>query len=478
MTWETVIGLEVHVQLATESKLFSGGSTRYGQTPNSQACAIDLGMPGVLPVLNREAVDMAIRFGTAVDATITQKTSFARKNYFYPDLPKGYQISQHHGPIVVGGEITIELADGTSKAIVLERAHLEEDAGKALHDEFHGQTGVDLNRAGIPLIEIVSTPCMSSSEEAVAYLKTLHSLVRCLGISDANMQEGSFRCDCNVSVRRKGEPLGTRTETKNVNSFRYVEKAIHYEVQRQIALLEAGGEVDQETLLFDPDTGETRMMRSKEDANDYRYFPCPDLLPVNIDSAHIGSIRKGLPELPWQTRDRLQKTHQLSRYDATILTSQSAISHYFEAVIAHNITPKLAANWISGELMGMINKCGLEFQEVPIDAERFSKLLQRIEDGTISGKIAKTIFESMWESQDAADAIIEAKGLKQISDSSAIDRIIQEVLEANPGQLEQYRLGKDKLFGFFVGQVMKVSQGKANPQQVNTLLKKALDGKA
>ncbi len=475
MTWETVIGLEVHVQLATASKLFSGASTTFGQAPNSQACAIDLGLPGVLPVLNRKAVDMAIRFGTAIGADITQKTLFARKNYFYPDLPKGYQISQHHGPIVDGGSLDIELKDGSSKTIAIERAHLEEDAGKSLHDDFQGQTGIDLNRAGVPLLEIVSSPSMGSSEEAVAYLKTLHSLVRCLGISDANMQEGSFRCDCNVSVRHQGQPLGTRTETKNVNSFKFVEKAIQYEVQRQITLIESGGKVDQETRLFDPSTGETRVMRSKEDANDYRYFPCPDLLPVHIDDGYIEDIRANLPELPWQTRDRLQKAHQLSRYDATVLTSQTAIGQYFEAIIGYGVTPKLAANWITGELMGMLNKNNLEFQDTPIDAKRFAPLLQRIEDGTISGKIAKNIFETMWNGTDTVDVIIEAKGLKQISDEDAIKAIIQQVLDENSGQLEQYRSGKDKLFGFFIGQVMKLTQGKANPQQLNGLLKKALD---
>lgn len=475
MRWQTVIGLEVHVQLATDSKIFSGASSHYGQAPNSQACPIDLGMPGMLPVLNRRAVDMAVLFGLSIQADIGRESVFARKHYFYPDLPKGYQTSQHTQPIVESGVLEITLPDGSNKLIGIERAHLEEDAGKSMHQFFKGYTGIDLNRAGTPLLEIVSRPDMRSAEEAVAYLKTLHALVRCLGISDGNMQEGSFRCDCNVSVMPEGsDTLGTRTESKNINSFRFVEKAIHHEAARQIELLESGQTVRQETRLFDPSTGTTRSMRSKEDATDYRYFPDPDLLPVHISNDQIKSIAASMPELPWEKKARFQKEHQLNAYDAHVLTSQPTLSTFFEEVIAHGITPKLTANWISSELLGHLNKHHCDITDCPITAVRFAGLLARIEDNTISGKIAKTVFEAMWTSDHSADDIIEQQGLKQISDTGELEAIIQQVLTDNPTQCEQYRSGKDKLFGFFVGQVMKVTQGKANPEQVNALLKKAL----
>ena len=477
MQWETVIGLEIHTQLATRSKIFSGASTTYGAEPNTQACAVDLGLPGVLPVLNGEVVRMAAMFGLATHSSVAPRSVFARKNYFYPDLPKGYQISQFELPIVHDGWIDIDLEDGSTRRIGITRAHLEEDAGKSLHEDFHGMTGIDLNRAGTPLLEIVSEPDMRSAKEAIAYMKKIHTLVRYLGISDGNMQEGSFRCDANVSVRPKGQAqFGTRTELKNINSFRFVEQAINYEVQRQIAVIEGGGEVVQETRLFDPNKGETRPMRSKEEANDYRYFPDPDLLPVEIDQGFIDAVSDSLPELPDAKRDRFSSEYGLSAYDAGVLTASRELADYFEAVVvAGGGQGKLSANWVMGEFSGALNKAGLEIADSPVSAEDLGGLLQRIEDGTISGKIAKQVFEAMWNGEGTADAIIEQKGLKQISDSSAIESIIQEVLDNSPKQIEQYRGGQQKVFGYFVGQVMKATQGKANPKQVNELLRKKLD---
>ena len=476
MQWETVIGLEVHAQLATRSKIFSGASTAYGAAPNTQACAIDLGLPGVLPVLNKEAVRMAVKFGLAIGANIPPRSIFARKNYFYPDLPKGYQISQYEQPIVERGYLDIELEDGSSKRIGITRAHLEEDAGKSLHEDYHNMSGIDLNRAGTPLLEIVSEPDMRSAKEAVAYLKTLHALVRYLEICDGNMQEGSFRCDANVSVRLKGESkLGTRAELKNLNSFRFVERAIDYEVSRQIDLLESGGEVVQETRLYDAERDETRSMRSKEEANDYRYFPDPDLLPVDIEPALLDAVRAGLPELPAAKKQRFCSQYGLSAPDAAQLTAGRETADYYEAVVAASgAEPKLAANWVNVELAGALNKTGLDIQNSPVSAEALGALLKRIADNTISGKIAKDVFEAMWTGEGGPDQIIEQRGLKQITDTGAIESIIDRILADNPGQVEQYRAGKDKVFGFFVGQVMKATQGKANPGQVNKLLKDRL----
>ena len=476
--WETVIGLEIHAQLATRSKIFSGAATAYGAAPNSQACLVDLGYPGVLPVLNAEAVRMAVRFGLAIDARIARQSVFARKNYFYPDLPKGYQISQYELPIVATGAIEIVLEDGTVKRIGVTRAHLEEDAGKSLHEGLGALTGIDLNRAGTPLIEIVSEPELRSAKEAVAYMKKVHTLVRYLEICDGNMQEGSFRCDANVSVRPVGtEKFGTRAEIKNINSFRYVEKAIQYEVARQIELIESGGKVIQETRLWDPDKGETRSMRSKEEANDYRYFPDPDLLPVEIDEAYIEAVRAALPELPDAKAARFVCEYGLSAYDALVLTASRDLADYYEAVVrAVPAQPKLAANWVMGELSAALNKDGLEIDSGRLSAERLAGLLARIADETISGKIAKDVFEAMWASGESADALIEAKGLKQITDTGAIEQAIEAVMAKNPAQLAEFRAGKDKLFGFFVGQVMKATQGKANPAQLNELLKKKLPG--
>ena len=476
--WETVIGLEIHAQLATRSKIFSGAATAYGAAPNSQACLVDLGYPGVLPVLNAEAVRMAVRFGLAIDARITRQSVFARKNYFYPDLPKGYQISQYELPIVATGAIEIVLEDGTVKRIGVTRAHLEEDAGKSLHEGLGALTGIDLNRAGTPLIEIVSEPELRSAKEAVAYMKKVHTLVRYLEICDGNMQEGSFRCDANVSVRPVGtEKFGTRAEIKNINSFRYVEKAIQYEVARQIELIESGGKVVQETRLWDPDKGETRSMRSKEEANDYRYFPDPDLLPLEIDEAYIEAVRAALPELPDAKAARFVSEYGLSAYDALVLTASRDLADYYEAVVrAVPTQPKLAANWVMGELSAALNKDGLEIDSGRLSAEGLAGLLARIADETISGKIAKDVFEAMWASGESADALIEAKGLKQITDTGAIEQAIDAVMAKNPAQLAEFRAGKDKLFGFFVGQVMKATQGKANPAQLNELLKKKLPG--
>ncbi|MGB5438881.1 MAG: Asp-tRNA(Asn)/Glu-tRNA(Gln) amidotransferase subunit GatB [Gammaproteobacteria bacterium] len=477
MQWETVIGLEIHTQLATRSKIFSAASTKYGAEPNTQACAVDLGLPGVLPVLNAEVVRMAASFGLATHSTVASRCVFARKNYFYPDLPKGYQISQFELPIVHHGYLDIELEDGTTKRVGITRAHLEEDAGKSLHESFHGMTGIDLNRAGTPLLEIVSEPELSSAKEAVAYMKKIHSLVRYLGISDGNMQEGSFRCDANVSVRPRGQAeFGTRAEIKNINSFRFVEQAINHEVERQIMLLEGGGSVVQETRLYDPDKHETRPMRSKEEANDYRYFPDPDLLPVELDAAFIEAVRLSLPELPDARKQRFVSDYGLSVYDAGVLTASREMADYFEAVVKRaGGQGKLAANWVMGELSGALNRSDTGIAHSPVTAEALGDMLLRIEDGTISGKIAKQVFEAMWQGEGTADEVIERQGLKQISDSSAIEGIIQEVLDKSPQQIEQYRNGQVKLFGYFVGQVMQATQGKANPKQVNELLRKKLD---
>jgi len=477
MEWETVIGLEIHTQLATHSKIFSAASTTYGAEPNTQACAVDLGMPGVLPVLNAEVVRMAAMFGLATHSTVAPRSVFARKNYFYPDLPKGYQISQFELPIVHDGYLDIDLEDGSSKRIGITRAHLEEDAGKSLHEDFHGMTGIDLNRAGTPLLEIVSEPDMRSAKEAVAYMKKIHALVRYLGISDGNMQEGSFRCDANVSIRPRGAAeFGTRTELKNINSFRFVEQAINYEVERQVMLLEGGGRVVQETRLFDPDRYETRPMRSKEEANDYRYFPDPDLLPVELDAAFIEAVRQTLPELPDARRARLASEHGLSDYDAGVLTASRELADFYEAAVtACGGHGKLTANWVMGEFSGALNRDGREVADSPVSPAALGGLLQRIEDGTLSGKLAKQVFEAMWNGAGSADAIIEQQGLQQISDSSELEAIIRKVLDSSQKQVEQYRGGQQKVFGYFVGQVMKATQGKANPKQVNELLRKFLD---
>lgn len=475
MEWETVIGLEIHAQLATRSKIFSGASTAYGATPNTQACAVDLGLPGVLPVLNKEVVRMAAMFGLATNSTVAPRSVFARKNYFYPDLPKGYQISQYELPIVHDGHLDITLEDGTVKRIGITRAHLEEDAGKSLHEDFHGMTGIDLNRAGTPLLEIVSEPDLRSAKEAVAYMKTLHSLVRYLGICDGNMQEGSFRCDANVSVRPRGEEkFGTRAEIKNINSFRFVERAINHEIERQIDLIEGGGAVVQETRLYDPDKDETRSMRTKEEANDYRYFPDPDLLPVELDPAFIEDVRRSLPELPAQKRERFENDYGLSAYDADVLTASRTLADYFEQVAQGSGDAKLAANWVMGDLSGALNKANLDIDESPVSADQLGGMLARIRDNTISGKIAKEVFEAMWNGEGDADAIIQSRGLKQISGADALKPVVEQVIADNPGQVEQYRSGKDKLLGFFVGQVMKATQGQANPAEVNKLIKELL----
>ncbi len=481
MQWETVIGLEIHVQLATNSKIFSAASTAYGAEPNTQACAVDLGLPGVLPVLNKEAVRMAAMFGLAVGAKVAERSVFARKNYFYPDSPKGYQISQFELPIVEHGTLEIVLGDGEHKTIGITRAHLEEDAGKSLHEEFPDSTGIDLNRCGTPLIEIVSEPDMRSAEEAVAYMKKIHSIVRYLGISDGNMQEGSFRCDANVSMRPKGqEEFGTRTETKNLNSFRFVERAIHYEIERQIDVLEDGGKIVQETRLYDANKDETRPMRSKEEANDYRYFPDPDLLPVVVEPEFIEELRKQLPELPAEKIVRFKQDYDLSEYDAENLVISKETAEYFEEIVknsnaqAQSKLYKLAANWVLGDLSAALNQDDVEISSSPVSASMLAGLLDRIEDNTISSKIAKEVFQAMWAGEGDVDAIIEAKGLKQITDSGEIEALVEQVVNDNPGQVEQYKSGKDKVFGFFVGQVMKLSKGKANPQQVNDLLKDKL----
>ncbi len=475
MVWETVIGLEIHSQLSTKSKIFSGASTSFGAEPNTQACAVDLGLPGVLPVLNKEAVMMALRFGLAVNAKINQHSIFARKNYFYPDLPKGYQISQFEIPIVGQGEIEISIAEGDTKMIGITRAHLEEDAGKSIHDMYKDFTAIDLNRAGTPLLEIVSEPDMSNAKEAVAYAKKIHALVQYIGICDGNMQEGSFRCDANVSIRKKGaKELGTRAELKNINSFKFLEKAINLEVERQQDVLEDGEKVVQETRLYDDMKNETRSMRSKEEANDYRYFPDPDLLPVDIDDALLSQIRTTLPELPTEKKSRYISEFGLNSYDAENLTSQKAFADFFESMLYEKAEAKLSANWIMGELSAALNKNQMNIKDSPISAKELSGLVKRITDETISGKIAKDVFMTMWECQRSADEIIESQGLKQMTDIAAIEPIIDKVIANNSTQVEQYRAGNKKLLGFFVGQVMKETQGKANPKQVNQLLNEKL----
>ncbi|MBT4328299.1 MAG: Asp-tRNA(Asn)/Glu-tRNA(Gln) amidotransferase subunit GatB [Gammaproteobacteria bacterium] len=476
MEWEIVIGLEIHAQLATKTKIFSPAATAFGAEPNTQACAIDLGMPGVLPVLNREVVRMATKFGLAIDAEVAHHSVFARKNYFYPDLPKGYQISQFELPIVGKGVLEIDLEDGSSKTIGVTRAHLEEDAGKSLHEDYHGMSGIDLNRAGTPLLEIVSEPDIRSSAEAVAYAKKIHSLVQYLEICDGNMQEGSFRMDVNISLRPVGqEAYGTRAEIKNLNSFRFMEKAIAYEFDRQMDILEEGGKVVQETRLFDVDKGETRSMRSKEEANDYRYFPDPDLLPVVLDEVYIESVRKELPELPNEKKHRFITHLGLSSYDASVLTGSREMAAYFEAVAeAAGGENKQAANWVMGELSAALNKAGTALADSPVTAGMLGGMIKRIADKTISGKIAKQVFEAMWSGEGSADNVIEKRGLKQITDNAAIESMIDAVIAANPAQAEQYRAGKEQLLGFFVGQVMKVSKGQANPGQVNQILREKL----
>jgi len=479
MKWETVIGLETHAQLSTVSKIFSGAATAFGAAPNTQASAVDIALPGVLPVLNRGAVERAIRFGLAVGGTINARSVFARKNYFYPDLPKGYQISQYEIPVVAGGEVAIISPTRGDIRVRLTRAHLEEDAGKSLHEDFHGMTGIDLNRAGTPLLEIVSEPEMRSSDEAVAYAKALHGLVRWIGICDGNMQEGSFRCDANVSVRRPGEPLGTRCEIKNLNSFRFMQEAIEFEVRRQIELLEEGGTVVQETRLYDPDKRETRSMRSKEDAQDYRYFPDPDLPPLVIGQDWIDRARAAMPELPEAMKARFAHDYGLPAADAAMLTSNRELAGYFEAAAAATGgEAKIVANWVLGEVSAALNKAELDFAHSPVSAAQLAGLLKRIADGTISGKIAKDVFDEMWvgeaQGEQAADAIIAAKGLRQISDEGAIEKIVADALAANPAIVAEYRAGREKAFNSLVGKVMAASKGKANPAQVNAILRKKL----
>ena len=475
MEWETVIGLEIHAQLNTKSKIFSAAATKYGAEPNSQACAVDLGLPGVLPVLNKEVVSKAVKFGLAVDAHINQRNVFDRKNYFYPDLPKGYQISQLDWPIVGEGEIEITLGD-TTKVVGITRAHLEEDAGKSIHDLYDDYTAVDLNRAGTPLLEIVSDPDMRSAKEAVAYAKKIHALVQYLEICDGNMQEGSFRCDANVSIRPMGqEKLGTRAELKNINSFKFLERAINLEVERQQDILEEGGKVAQETRLYDAVKHETRSMRSKEEANDYRYFPDPDLLPVEISDELMAQIKQELPELPQEKKARFITEFGLSEYDADVLTSQKPMADYFEKMIVNNTNhAKLCANWIMGELSASLNKHQLELVDAPITADDLSLLVNRIGDDTISGKIAKDVFKAMWDGEGSADEIIEAQGLKQMSDTGAIEAIVDEIIANNAPQVAQFKSGNEKILGFFVGQAMKATQGKANPKLLNEMLRKKL----
>ena len=477
MQWEMVIGLEVHAQLSTQSKIFSGASIAYGAMPNTQACEVDLALPGVLPVLNKSAVERAIKLGLAVGAKINSPSIFARKNYFYPDLPKGYQISQYELPVVEGGCLKIQI-DEIEKTVRLTRAHLEEDAGKSLHKDFHGMTGIDLNRAGTPLLEIVSEPDMRSSAEAVVYAKTLHSLVRWIGICDGNMQEGSFRCDANVSVRPIGSTeLGTRCEIKNLNSFRFLEKAIEFEAGRQIEILQDGGVVRQETRLYDADSDETRSMRSKEEAHDYRYFPDPDLMPLEVSEEWINQIKRTMPELPEARRNRYISAFDLPDYDATVLTATREIADFFESVVKQlPAQAKLCANWIMGEVSGRLNKEGIEVSDCPINPAQLAGMLVRVSDSTISGKTAKDVFDSMWrgEHDGNADTIIEKKGLKQISDSNEIEKLIDEILIANTQQVADYRNGKEKAFNSLVGQVMKATRGKANPAQVNAILKQKL----
>jgi len=482
MTWEVVIGLETHAQLSTASKIFSGSSTAFGGAPNTQASVIDLALPGTLPVLNKGAVERAIRFGLAIGATIAPQSIFARKNYFYPDLPKGYQISQYEIPVVLGGSlscvVTPKKGEPYVKTVKLTRAHLEEDAGKSLHEDYHGMTGIDLNRAGTPLLEIVSEPDMRSSGEAVAYAKALHSLVVWLGICDGNMQEGSFRCDANVSVRRMGDTkLGTRAEIKNLNSFRFLQQAIDFEVQRQVELIEDGGAVVQETRLYDPERGETRSMRSKEDAMDYRYFPDPDLLPLAIDREWIDAVAREMPELPAAMRERFVRDYGLPEYDAAVLTGSKGMAGYYEAVAGAVADRKIAANWLMGEVAAALNSAQIDIAQAPVNAAQLAGLINRVLDGTINNKTAKEVFAALWQREgESADAIIEARGLKQISDAGAIEKLIDEVLAANPGPVAEFRAGKEKAFNSLVGQAMKATRGKANPQQVNEILRRRLAG--
>jgi aspartyl-tRNA(Asn)/glutamyl-tRNA(Gln) amidotransferase subunit B len=477
MEWEVVVGIETHAQLATRSKMFSGAATAFGAAPNTQAAAVDIALPGTLPVANRAAVERAIRFGLAVGGTVHRTSVFARKNYFYPDLPKGYQVSQYEAPIVQGGAIAI-VTEAGARTIRLTRAHLEEDAGKLLHEDFHGATGVDLNRAGVPLLEIVSEPDLRSAAEAVAYARALHSLVRWIDICDGNMQEGSFRCDANVSVRRPGGPLGTRCEIKNLNSFRFLQHAIEYEARRQIEVLEGGGSIVQETRLYDPDRDETRSMRTKEDAHDYRYFPDPDLPPLVVSEQWIEEIRSRLPELPAAKRDRYQAALGLSAYDAVTLTQSRELAEYFEGALAaagaHGLGAKPVGNWVMGELSAKLNDADLDPSRSPVGPTALGGLLARVHDGTISGKIAKEVFDAMWAGEGDADAVIERRGLRQISDVGALEAVVAEVLTANPKQVEDYRAGKEKAFNSLVGQVMKATKGKANPAQVNELLRTKL----
>ncbi|MDD5374267.1 MAG: Asp-tRNA(Asn)/Glu-tRNA(Gln) amidotransferase subunit GatB [Acidithiobacillus sp.] len=469
MDWEVVIGLEVHAQLNTATKIFCGCPTAFGAEPNSHTCPVCLAMPGALPVLNAAAVDKAIALGLAIGAELNRHSIFARKNYFYPDLPKGYQISQYELPVVGKGTLTVQLPDGGEKVVGVTRAHLEEDAGKSLHEAFIGQSGIDLNRAGTPLLEIVSEPDMRSPAEAVAYLKKLHTLVRYLDICDGNMQEGSFRCDANVSLRRPGAPYGTRAEIKNLNSFRFLEKAIEYEIVRQRDILESGGRIVQETRLYDANRDETRSMRGKEEANDYRYFPDPDLLPLVLDESRIERVRATLPELPDARRIRFMRQYALPVYDAGVLTAGRTLADYYEQV-AVGVDGKLAANWVMGDLLGALNKAGVELEDCPVSAGKLRLLVQRIEDQTISGKIAKDIFEELFHRGGEVDAIIDSRGLRQITDVAAIAAMVDAIVTAHPQQAADFRAGKDKLLGFFVGQVMKASQGKANPDQVNAIL--------
>ncbi|NDU88908.1 MAG: Asp-tRNA(Asn)/Glu-tRNA(Gln) amidotransferase subunit GatB [Ferrovum sp.] len=477
MKWEMVIGLETHVQLATRSKMFSGSPTAFGAPPNVQANAVDLALPGVLPVPNRQAVAQAIRFGLAVGAQINPRSWFERKNYFYPDLPKGYQISQYEEPVVKGGVVTFAL-EGVPHQVLLTRAHLEEDAGKSLHEDFHGRSGIDLNRAGTPLLEIVTEPVMRSAAEAVAYARTLHQLVTWIGICDGNMQEGSFRCDANVSVRPQGQvAFGTRCEIKNLNSFRFLEQAILHEFERQVELLESGGKVVQETRLYDPERDETRSMRSKEDAQDYRYFPDPDLPPLCIDEAWIEQERAALPELPAALAQRLQTRFGLSVYDAGLLTASREWANYFLTLMAEGtLDPKLCANWMTGELAATLKRTGREVQDSSVSAPQLAALLRRIQDRTLSGKMAREVFEIVWQEGGEVDALIAARGLSQVSDSGVLEKLIDELLAAHPAQVEEFRAGKDKVFGFFVGRAMKASEGRANPQQLNELLLRKLSG--
>ncbi|MEG3592227.1 MAG: Asp-tRNA(Asn)/Glu-tRNA(Gln) amidotransferase subunit GatB [Pseudomonadota bacterium] len=480
MNWESVIGLEIHAQLLTKSKIFSGASSTFGGDPNINACAVDLGLPGVLPVLNKEVVSMAIKFGIAIDANIAERCVFARKNYFYPDLPKGYQISQYELPIVSSGKIHIELENGNKKVIGITRAHLEEDAGKSSHEYFKGSTAVDLNRAGTPLIEIVSDPDMRSTEEAIAYMKKIHALVTYLSICDGNMQEGSFRCDANVSVRKKGDTvLGTRTELKNINSFKFVEKAINFEIERQIDVLESGKAVIQETRLYDPKKDETRSMRTKEEAHDYRYFPDPDLLPVEVDKSLLTKLKKELPELPDAKKMRFQTDYELSDYDATLLTHEISMADYYEnAATEVKGDYKILANWINGELVAALNKENLSIAQSPIKPLFLARMINRIADGTITQRTAKQVFESLWDGATDVDHIIKEKGLLQLTDTSKIESIIDKILLDNPKQVTEYLSGKEKIFSYFVGQVMQASQGKADPEKINSILRKKLNEKA